>query len=148
MLSLHLANHQHHEAVPVTWLRRVGRCAVRHLKIAKPGCIAVSFINGPSMRRLHGRFLGTTEPTDVLSFRYDDTAGAHQKRARSRIVGEILIAPSAARWYAARHRLSYRQELARYLVHGLLHWLGHDDRTRSQRRTMRALEDRLLAECA
>jgi probable rRNA maturation factor len=61
------------------------------------------------------------------------------------VIGEILVAPEAAQRYARRHRLSYRDELARYVVHGLLHWCGHDDRTAAQQQKMRAVEDKLLA---
>lgn len=91
------------------------------------------------MRRLHGRFLHTRQATDVLTFRYSDAPVT-----RPNVVGEILIAPAAAARYAKANRLSYRGELARYVMHGLLHWTGHDDRTPAQQRTMRVLEDRLL----
>ena len=89
------------------------------------------------MQRLNKRFGGHDRPTDVLCFRYD-----HEP-----IIGDILIAPRQAQRYAREHRLPYAQELSRYVVHGLLHWLGHEDRTRTQQRMMRAREDRLLTAC-
>ena len=49
--------------------------------------------------------------------------------------------------YARRHSVSYEEELSRYVIHGLLHWLGHQDRTAAQRRRMRGTEDRLLRAC-
>ena len=63
------------------------------------------------------------------------------------IVGEILIAPSQARAYAKAHGISYDEELARYVVHGLLHWMGQEDRTRAQQAKMRRMENELLAHC-
>jgi len=90
------------------------------------------------MRAANRKFLRHQGLTDVLSFRYPNEA----------VAGEILIAPAAARQYAKRHGIPYRQELARYVLHGLLHWLGHEDRTSRQQRRMRALEDKLLAQCA
>ena len=78
----------------------------------------------------------------------------HSRQAPSRrlwpdggVVGEIVIAPAFARSYAAAHGLAYGDELARYLLHGLLHWIGHADRTRAQQRRMRALEDHMLEQC-
>jgi probable rRNA maturation factor len=62
----------------------------------------------------------------------------------SSVIGEIFISPALARAYAREHDLAYDTELARYVVHGLLHWLGHDDKTAAQQRKMRALEDSLL----
>ena len=97
----------------------------------------MTFITAQRMKELNKRFTGHDRPTDVLSFRYDGEP----------VVGEILIAPSAARTYAVRHRLSYEEELSRYVVHGLLHWRGHDDATEAQQRAMRRQEDRLLSRC-
>ena len=97
------------------------------------------------MRRLNRTFLHHDRLTDVLSFRYA-TNGISRRRVgpTTPIAGEILIAPAAARAYATRHGIPYRQELARYVVHGLLHWLGHEDRTLAQQRRVRQIEDQLL----
>ena len=89
------------------------------------------------MRRLNRQFLRHDCVTDVLSFRYEGEP----------VIGDIVIAPSQARAYARRHGVSYVQELSRYIVHGLLHWLGHEDRTPAQQRKMRTLEDQLLTCC-
>ena len=89
------------------------------------------------MREANRRFLRHHGLTDVLSFRYDG----------EQVAGEILIDPGMARRYARNHAVPYRQELSRYVVHGLLHWLGHEDRTPAQQRRMRAMEDALLMGC-
>ncbi len=135
MASVRLANCQRRDPVPAVWLRRCAQRAVRRLRIRAKGQILICLIAAPAMRRLHARFTGDKTLTDVLSFRYPDE---HQ------VVGEILVAPAAARQYAAAHGIAYREELARYVVHGLLHWMGHDDRTAAQQRRMRALENQLL----
>ena len=41
--------------------------------------------------------------------------------------------------------VSTQHELRRVMVHGLLHLLGHTDKTPDQRRAMSALEDKYLA---
>ncbi|MBI4323370.1 MAG: rRNA maturation RNase YbeY [Candidatus Omnitrophica bacterium] len=123
--------------MPVAWLSRVARCAARRLRVALRGELVVTFIDDRTMRRLNWRFLRHRGVTDVLTFRY----------SREPLAGEILIAPAVAKRYARRHGLGYREELARYVVHGLLHWTGREDQTTAQRRRMRALEDRLLASC-
>jgi rRNA maturation RNase YbeY len=38
-----------------------------------------------------------------------------------------------------------QQELRRVMVHGLLHLLGHSDKTKANKEAMRALEDKYLA---
>ncbi len=107
----------------------------------------MNFIDPQTMRRLNRRFTTRTGLTDVLSFRYAPACPANRRGAGRQVVGEILVSPACARRYAKQHGLSYRQELARYVIHGLLHWMGHEDRTARQRQKMRAMEDRLLIRC-
>ena len=98
----------------------------------------MAFVDSRLMRRLNREFAGHRGLTDVLSFRYEGEP----------IIGEVVVSPAFARQYATAHGLAYRKELARYALHGLLHWLGHQDRTKTQRDRMRAMEDQLLASCA
>lgn len=150
-----LINAQRGLPVPLSALSAFARRLVRRLGIRQAGTIAITFIDAGRMRRLNRRFLRHDRPTDVLSFRYNQARGSGlgvrgkgpQPRAHSPepIVGDILVAPAAARAYATQHGLSYREELARYVAHGLLHWFGHEDRTIIQRQKMRALEDDLLS---
>jgi len=132
-----LANCQRDARVPVAWLRRVTDRAVRQLRIRGPGVMAISLIDRHAMTRLNRRLLGHHGLTDVLSFRYDGEA----------IIGEVLVSPAFARRYAEEHGLVFREELARYVVHGLLHWLGHDDHTTAEQRRMRRMEDAVLRPC-
>jgi len=150
-MTLHLVNRQRRDPVPLTTLTRLARCAVHRLGIQlNRGPVVITFLDRTTMRQVNRRFTRRNHLTDVLSFRY-----AHEP-----IAGEILIAPAAARLYAKQHRVSYRRELARYVIHGLLHWLGHEDQTprpfdsgpglgrgAPQQRRIRALENRLLDTC-
>jgi rRNA maturation RNase YbeY len=132
-----LTNAQRDAPVNTARMGRLARQAVRALRIRTRGTLAITFIGASRMRALNKRFLRHDRLTDVLSFRYDGEP----------VVGEIFIAPRAARAYAKRHGLAYAGELARYVVHGLLHWLGHEDRTPKEQRMMRSREDRLLSRC-
>ena len=147
--AVRLINAQRTLPVNTARLTRVARCALRRLQIRSQGEIAITLIDSRRMRGLNKRFLRHDRPTDVLSFRYEgEPAGLPRLWAgRRQVIGEILIAPAAAQAYAKRHRLSYAEELSRYVVHGLLHWVGYEDRTAVQRRRMRAREDRLLGRC-
>ncbi|MBI2104669.1 MAG: rRNA maturation RNase YbeY [Candidatus Omnitrophica bacterium] len=137
IMTVQITNAQREAPVSTARMTRLARRAVRRLGMREPGRLAITFIGQHRLRALNRRFLRRDLPTDVLSFRYDDEP----------IVGDILIAPAQARAYARRHGIPYAEELARYLVHGLLHWLGHLDSTPQQRRNMRQREDDLLAAC-
>ncbi|MDX1545847.1 MAG: rRNA maturation RNase YbeY [Rhodothermales bacterium] len=74
--------------------------------------------------------------TDVLSFPLDDAPGI--------LDGEVYVDLDTAAERHAEFGATFEQEACRYVVHGLLHLLGHDDATPAGRRRMRALEDRYL----
>ncbi|MBI3996426.1 MAG: rRNA maturation RNase YbeY, partial [Candidatus Omnitrophica bacterium] len=136
-MMIHVCNHQKESPVSVAQVTRLVKQAAKQLNIDVSGTMSITFIPNARMKALNRRFTGHHRFTDVLSFRYDGEP----------IIGEILIAPRQAKRYAAAHAVPYRQELARYVVHGLLHWLGHEDRTIAQRRIMRAMENDLLIRC-
>ena len=132
-----ITNTQREVPVRMSRMAKFSRCVIRQLSIRTPGTLWITFINARRMRLLNKRFLQHDRRTDVLSFRYDGEP----------VVGEILVAPREAQAYARAHGLPYEEELARYVAHGVLHWLGHEDRTHAQQRTMRAMEDQLLCHC-
>jgi probable rRNA maturation factor len=130
-----VANAQRAHRVPARRIGRVARHAARRLGIRGHGTLAITFVGPARMRRLHRDFLRDDSMTDVLTFRYPGEP----------TLGELVIAPAAARAYARRHGLSYEAELSRYVIHGLLHWKGHEDATPRQQARMRRREDQLLA---
>jgi probable rRNA maturation factor len=145
-VTIALSNAQRSVQVPLRRMDRVAQCAVRRLKLKGRGTLAVTFISAGRMRALNRRFLGHDWETDVLSFRYDAPRTRGPIHGGS-VVGEVLVSPAYARRYARTHRLAYEEELARYVVHGILHWRGLDDATPAQQARMRREENRPLNAC-
>ncbi|MCB0769819.1 MAG: rRNA maturation RNase YbeY [Flavobacteriales bacterium] len=85
------------------------------------------------------RYLDHDEYTDVITF--DGQTGTG-------VSGDILISYDRVKENAATFGVSAQNELRRVMVHGLLHLLGHRDKTKAQRAEMRVLEDRYLARLA
>jgi probable rRNA maturation factor len=73
------------------------------------------------LQALNARFLGETQPTDVLAFPGDETRSRQGIGARSR-VGDVAISVERALAQSA----DGPSELRMLAVHGLLHCLGHD----------------------
>ena len=136
-MTVAVVNAQREAPVDPARVARVARCAIKRLRIRTPGTLSIAFVGRHRMRTLNKRFLRHDRLTDVLSFRYDGEP----------VAGEIVIAPATANAYAKRHGVPYAEELSRYVVHGLLHWLGHEDATRTQQTRMREMEDRILTRC-
>ncbi len=136
-MTLRVTNAQREVRVNLSRMRSLALCAVRHLKIRSPGVFSVTFIDSKRMQKLNRQFKKHDRPTDVLSFRYDEEP----------VVGDVLISPKQAITYAKENNIAYIEELSRYVVHGMLHWLGFEDRTKVQQQAMRKRENRLLRHC-
>ena len=145
-MTVQVINRLRDAAVPLAWLTRLARKAAQRLKIRGRGAFVVACIDQRTMRALNRRFLRHAGLTDVLSFNYLTGKPASAAPVGG-VIGEVLVSPAFAKRYAKAHGLAYRDELARYVVHGLLHWAGHDDATPAQQRRMRVLEDRMLRTC-
>ncbi len=102
------------------------------------GQLGVYFIHAAEMARLNEQFLGHAGSTDVLAFDYQEGA------APGGWCGEIFVSVDDALASAPRFRASWQLELARYLVHGVLHLRGYDDRRPAARREMKKEENRVL----
>jgi len=94
--------------------------------------IVVVLISDDRMADLHRRFLHQRGPTDVITFQH----------------GEIFISVSTAKRQAREFGTSTLAEIELYIVHGLLHLSGFDDRTPAATRRMRAAEARVLKNAA
>lgn len=82
------------------------------------------------------RYLGHDEYTDVITFDLQTGTG---------ISGDILISYDRVRENARTFGVTVRQELHRVMVHGLLHLMGHSDKSAAKRAAMRVEEDKYLA---
>ena len=82
------------------------------------------------------RYLGHDEYTDVITF--DGQTGTG-------VSGDILMSYDRIKENAAELGIPAQHELRRVMVHGLLHLLGHDDKTKAKKAAMREQEDKYLA---
>lgn len=107
--------------------------AVLSAERVRDAMISIALVSPTQIAQLNKRHLNHTGPTDVISFGFSPVPG---KNARQVVVGDIYIAPDVARANAKRLGTGVRDELARLVIHGVLHVLGHDhpegdDRTAS-----------------
>ncbi len=112
--------------------------------LAATGCarseLSIALVDDDAIAELNARHRGKDRPTDVLSFSLVE--GEHADR-RGALLGDVVIGiETAARQARARHR-SLDEEVARLLVHGTLHLLGHDHEEDEEARVMRAEERRV-----
>lgn len=105
--------------------------------------VSLSLVDDDEIAELNRIWHGKKGPTDVLSFSLFE--GEHREY-RGRMLGDIVIGLATAQRQARRRHRSIDDEVARLLVHGLLHLLGHDHERPVAARLMRSEERRLWRE--
>jgi len=139
MLKVHIGNRQGMVAVDRQKLTRLVRLA------APPEWgdaeVSVALVESEQMIALNHRHTGRSGETDVLAFAFEDMALPNDK-----LVGEIVVCASKAQKEADARKVSHEDELALYVLHGVLHLTGFDDRTAALRRKMYAREEELCRE--
>jgi rRNA maturation RNase YbeY len=93
----------------------IARTALRAERV-REGMISIAFVTRAAIARLNRRYLGHGGATDVISFAFGDPL----------LVGDIYISPDVARRNARAYGVGVREELARLVIHGVLHVVGHD----------------------
>jgi rRNA maturation RNase YbeY len=73
-----------------------------------------------------------------------DEGETHRAGVTVRLAGELFICLDDAVKQAREFRTTWQEELARYVIHGLLHLRGFDDLEPAARRVMKREENRLL----
>jgi len=91
--------------------------------------ISILLISDRRMSSLHSRFLNKTGSTDVITFDH----------------GEIFISVETARKHARQFRTSTLREIQLYIVHGLLHLNGFEDRSKTGAQKMEETQHKILA---
>ena len=134
MKRLTMRNQQREVPLVTQVLRRQTQWLLEHALAWPKYEIGIYFINSKRMTALNECHLSHEGPTDILTFDYKESIPT----------GEIFICPKVAEENARQYRTTLHQEIARYLIHGLLHMNGYDDKTPGDRRKMKREENRLL----
>src|SRR6516165_2302600 len=100
--------------------------------------ISLAFVDNATIHTLNKRYLDHDEPTDVLSFPLSEPNA-------KRLAGELVIGVEVAQAQAQERGHDVQQELALYVIHGLLHLCGYDDKTDAGAQEMRRRERHYLA---
>jgi probable rRNA maturation factor len=98
--------------------------------------ISLAVIDDETMHELNRRHLDHDYPTDVLSFVLEDD-GDH-------LEGEVILSADTAASLATQLGHSAAEEQLLYVIHGMLHLVGYDDKSTAEAEEMRAAEERYL----
>jgi probable rRNA maturation factor len=129
-------NRQRRVALRLPWLRQAAKAALAEclhhsddglFALKQLPAVEVAVVTDEVIGQIHLDFMNIAGPTDVITFEH----------------GEIVLSAETAATYAAQHRHSVDDELALYIVHGLLHLNGYDDQTAPAKKRMFRVQEKV-----
>ena len=102
--------------------------------------LSLLLVDDAAMADMNDRFRGRSGPTDVLSFSLVEGECAEHRGA---LLGDVVIDVEQAHRQGREIGHGLDEEMARLLIHGVLHLLGYDHELADETRAMEAQEGRL-----
>jgi probable rRNA maturation factor len=148
-MNIKIYNRQRVLKLDLKKLRRIAKFVVQNeLDVLdlflEPGLLpqssefGVYLVDKVKMTKLNQKTFGKNHATDVISFGY---VGEELLFMEEGVLGEVFISVDQAVRAAKVLKTSTDYELLLYLVHGILHVFGYEDKNRKQRQEMRAREN-------
>ena len=139
-MNLVIANRQRTKKINTRLLKKIVGELLAELKIAE-GDLGINLVGAREMTLVNETFLQHEGATDVITFDHKERQKA-ESRKQEKIHGELFICVDVAVAQAKEFKTSWQLEIVRYVVHGILHLLGHDDLKPHLRRKMKREENR------
>jgi probable rRNA maturation factor len=136
-MNVVIANRQRTKKINTRLLKQITAALLAELK-NQEAALGISLVAAPEMTLVNETFLQHEGSTDVITFDYAPV------EKRKQLHGELYICVDDAIAQAKSFKTSWQSEVVRYIVHGVLHLLGHDDLRADLRRKMKREENRLV----
>lgn len=159
--TLSLQNRQRVRRVDTRLLRRLTLHVLEKELDIRSFELAIHLVGPKEMAQVNWDFLQHEGSTDVITFDHSspefrvsgsefgvadeaDELITRNSKLETGLHGELFICVDDAVKQAREFRTTWQSELARYVIHGLLHLCGHDDLSPEPRRKMKREENRLV----
>ena len=137
-MKLEIINLQKLYPVDTKSIKKIARGVLKFEK--QDAELNIVFTDNKRIKEINKTFLGHNYATDVITFAYDEASINNDKA-----LGEIIISVEMAKKLAQKHDCAVEGEIALYLVHGLLHLFGYNDKQRKEAKKMHQREGELLS---
>lgn len=115
------------------WINKI--CANHHVNIDQLNYI---YCSDNYLLEINKTYLEHDYYTDIITFDQREDLGAN-------LEADIFISIDRVKENALNQHIEWSHELHRVMAHGLLHLLGHNDKTPEQQSEMRKSEDACLS---
>lgn len=106
--------------------------------------VNILFAGSLKIARFNKKYLKRNSPTDVLAFSMQE---GFSLEGNPYLLGDIVISVSAAINKARELKINPDQEIYLYVIHGVLHLLGYDDKSAKDKLIIRQKEREYLKLC-
>jgi probable rRNA maturation factor len=159
-LDIYAADEQADHPVAVERWSTLARSVLEAEGIVSDTEVSLLFVDEATIASLNERFLDKQGPTDVLAFPIEDEADRSGRSpdeggtgpgsieadtGRLLLLGDVVICPAVAAHNAVDHGVTFDDEIALLVVHGILHLLGMDHEVDEEAERMEQREQQLLA---
>ena len=93
------------------------------------------YVSDEMLLKMNQEYLAHDYFTDIITFEYRELDG---------VSGDLYISTDRVVENAVELNFSVENEMRRVMIHGVLHLLGHQDKTEEETRRMRELEEAAL----
>ena len=103
--------------------------------------LGITLTNNETIQALNREWRGKDKPTDVLSFPINEKPSGYGYY----LLGDVVISIPFAKKQAEEIGFSYKEEVLRLLIHGILHLLGYDhEKSDEEAKIMFDLQDKIF----
>lgn len=134
-MNIEIANLQQTLKIDTVRLRKAIELIAAEAGYRK-GEVSIAVVTDDEIHRLNREHLEHDYATDVLSFVFE--------REEPHLEGEIIVSADMAASTAAELQWPAEDELLLYVVHGMLHLVGYDDKQPAARQRMREAERHVM----
>ena len=100
--------------------------------------VELVFVDEDEITRINNKYLNHNYVTDIITFRLDDELD------NSAIEGTMYCCAQRIIEQASEFNQPAKEEFLRVMIHGLIHLLGYNDQTATEKKEMTFLEDHFL----
>lgn len=143
-MKIYLDNQQKKLPLNLSFIKKIVRKILIKKGQSAKSEVNIIFTNNLKITRLNKRYLGRSYPTDILAFGMRE---GFPLKGNAYLLGDIIVSAQAAVAKARELKTNPQTEVILYVIHGLLHLLGYDDKTLKDKKIIRQKEKEYLKLC-
>lgn len=95
------------------------------------------FCSDRYLKKMNVNYLNHNYYTDIITF--------DNSMEKKKIIGDVFISIDTIKYNATEYKTTFENELARVMIHGLLHLVGYSDKSLNDQKKMKSMEDLWLS---